>query len=130
MLLLPLLFVIFIINFPAGSILYWITTNTWTMGQQWVIRRRIGPGVPAANTVQALDSRRAPRQLDCPIGVLRSQTRDGMGVAGSACKRSRAELDRSALGGCFESSAMRSNQRPLAATPATSASARSAMVAP
>jgi YidC/Oxa1 family membrane protein insertase len=46
MLLLPLFFVIFIISFPAGLILYWITTNTWTMGQQWVIRRRIGPVVP------------------------------------------------------------------------------------
>jgi YidC/Oxa1 family membrane protein insertase len=46
MLLLPLFFVIFIINFPAGLILYWITTNTWTMGQQWIIRRRIGPVVP------------------------------------------------------------------------------------
>jgi len=42
--LLPLLFVIFIINFPAGLILYWITTNTWTIGQQWVIRRTIRPG--------------------------------------------------------------------------------------
>jgi YidC/Oxa1 family membrane protein insertase len=50
MLLLPLFFVIFIINFPAGLILYWITTNTWTMGQQWVIRRRIGPVVPAPAT--------------------------------------------------------------------------------
>jgi YidC/Oxa1 family membrane protein insertase len=46
MLLLPVFFVIFIINFPAGLILYWITTNTWTMGQQWVIRRIIGPVVP------------------------------------------------------------------------------------
>lgn len=46
MLLLPLFFVIFIISFPAGLILYWITTNTWTMGQQWLIRRRIGPVVP------------------------------------------------------------------------------------
>jgi YidC/Oxa1 family membrane protein insertase len=53
MLLLPLFFVIFIVNFPAGLILYWITTNTWTMGQQWVIRRRIGPDAavaPAAPT--------------------------------------------------------------------------------
>jgi YidC/Oxa1 family membrane protein insertase len=50
MLLLPLFFVIFIINFPAGLILYWITTNTWTMGQQWVIRKRIGPVVPAPAT--------------------------------------------------------------------------------
>jgi YidC/Oxa1 family membrane protein insertase len=53
MLLLPLLFVIFIINFPAGLILYWITTNTWTIGQQWVIRRRTGPVVPAAPAAPA-----------------------------------------------------------------------------
>jgi YidC/Oxa1 family membrane protein insertase len=43
MLFMPLFFVLFVINFPAGVILYWITTNTWTMGQQYVIRRRIGP---------------------------------------------------------------------------------------
>jgi YidC/Oxa1 family membrane protein insertase len=52
-LLLPLLFVVFIINFPAGLILYWITTNTWTIGQQWVIRRRIGPVVPVATAALA-----------------------------------------------------------------------------
>jgi YidC/Oxa1 family membrane protein insertase len=53
LLLLPLVFVIFIINFPAGLILYWITTNTWTIGQQWVIRRRIGPVVPVAPAAAA-----------------------------------------------------------------------------
>ena len=46
MMLMPLFFVIFIINFPAGLIVYWITTNGWTMLQQYVIRRRIGPVVP------------------------------------------------------------------------------------
>jgi YidC/Oxa1 family membrane protein insertase len=46
MLLMPLFFVIFIINFPAGLIVYWITTNAWTMLQQYVIRRRIGPITP------------------------------------------------------------------------------------
>jgi YidC/Oxa1 family membrane protein insertase len=46
MLLMPLFFVVFIINFPAGLIVYWITTNSWTMGQQYVIRRRIGPITP------------------------------------------------------------------------------------
>jgi YidC/Oxa1 family membrane protein insertase len=50
MMLLPLFFVIFIVNFPAGLIIYWITTNTWTLGQQWVIRRRIGPDVPVTPT--------------------------------------------------------------------------------
>jgi YidC/Oxa1 family membrane protein insertase len=48
MLLLPLFFVILIINFPAGLIVYWITTNTWTMVQQYVIRRTMAPPVPAA----------------------------------------------------------------------------------
>src|SRR5207302_7091667 len=47
MLLMPLFFVIFIISFPSGLIVYWITTNLWTMGQQYVIRRRIGPVTPA-----------------------------------------------------------------------------------
>jgi YidC/Oxa1 family membrane protein insertase len=65
MLLLPLFFVIFIVSFPAGLVLYWITTNTWTMRQQWAIRRRLGPVVPvtpAASTASSGsgDGRRAP----------------------------------------------------------------------
>jgi len=36
---LPLIFIPFIINFPAGLILYWITTNVWTIGQQFVIQK-------------------------------------------------------------------------------------------
>src|SRR3954470_11599891 len=39
MLALPFLFVTFVINFPAGLILYWITTNFWTIGQQLAIKR-------------------------------------------------------------------------------------------
>lgn len=36
---LPFVFVIFIINFQAGLIVYWITTNVWTIGQQLVVRK-------------------------------------------------------------------------------------------
>jgi YidC/Oxa1 family membrane protein insertase len=43
----PLVFVFIIIGFPAGLIVYWITTNTWTMGQQYFIKRAIGPPIPA-----------------------------------------------------------------------------------
>ena len=39
MLALPFIFVIFIINFEAGLIVYWITTNTWTIGQQFLVRK-------------------------------------------------------------------------------------------
>jgi YidC/Oxa1 family membrane protein insertase len=38
---LPLIFVPIIINFPAGLILYWITTNVWTIGQQYTIQRLV-----------------------------------------------------------------------------------------
>ena len=43
---LPFLFIPFIINFPAGLLVYWITTNVWTSVQQYIIRRRVGPIVP------------------------------------------------------------------------------------
>ena len=48
MFLLPLFFVPFILNFPAGLILYWITTNFWTIGQQLVIQKLVP--VPVAAT--------------------------------------------------------------------------------
>ena len=35
---LPLVFAPIIIGFPAGVVLYWITSNVWTMGQQAVIK--------------------------------------------------------------------------------------------
>jgi YidC/Oxa1 family membrane protein insertase len=47
MLFMPLLFVIFVIRFPAGVLVYWITTNLWTICQQYVVKRRIGPVRPA-----------------------------------------------------------------------------------
>jgi YidC/Oxa1 family membrane protein insertase len=50
MFLLPLIFVPFILNFPAGLILYWITTNIWTIGQQFTIQRLIP--VPVAATAE------------------------------------------------------------------------------
>ncbi len=35
---LPVIFTPFIIGFPAGLILYWITTNIWTIGQQYAVK--------------------------------------------------------------------------------------------
>ena len=54
MFILPLVFVPFIINFPAGLILYWITTNLWTVGQGIVINKVIpAPVVPTKEEVAA-----------------------------------------------------------------------------
>src|SRR5271167_4968950 len=43
MLLLPLVFVVILYRYPAGLLVYWITTNLWTIGQQYLIRRHMGP---------------------------------------------------------------------------------------
>ncbi|WP_030780019.1 membrane protein insertase YidC [Streptomyces sp. NRRL S-920] len=44
----PIMFAIFGINFPVGVLVYWLTTNVWTMGQQmFVIRRNPTPGSKA-----------------------------------------------------------------------------------
>jgi YidC/Oxa1 family membrane protein insertase len=48
MLVLPFFFVAFVFNFPAGLIMYWITTNIWTIGQQQFLRRVIGRNAPEA----------------------------------------------------------------------------------
>jgi YidC/Oxa1 family membrane protein insertase len=39
-------FVFFIIRVPAGVGIYWITTNLWTIGQQGLIKRRMGHHFP------------------------------------------------------------------------------------
>jgi YidC/Oxa1 family membrane protein insertase len=36
---LPFVFVVFILNFQAGLIVYWITTNVWTIGQQLAVKK-------------------------------------------------------------------------------------------
>jgi YidC/Oxa1 family membrane protein insertase len=54
MMFLPLFFVVFIIRFPAGLMLYWITTNLWTMVQQYSIKRMMGPA-PVAVGADAVE---------------------------------------------------------------------------
>src|SRR5436305_4610746 len=41
----PVFFVFFIARFPAGLVLYWVTTNLWTVGQG-LITRRLMPKTP------------------------------------------------------------------------------------
>ena len=45
----PFMFAVFGINFPIGVLIYWFSTNVWSMGQQfYVIRNNPQPGTPAA----------------------------------------------------------------------------------
>src|SRR2546430_3636426 len=43
MMVLPLLFITVVSRFPTGLILYWMTTNLWTVGQGLVTRRLLPP---------------------------------------------------------------------------------------
>ena len=50
----PIIFAVTGINFPIGVLLYWFTTNLWTMGQQfYVIRNSPQPGTPAFDSLEA-----------------------------------------------------------------------------
>jgi len=50
MMILPIVFIPFILRFPTGLVLYWMTTNLWTVGQGLITRRLIpkvgAPGAP------------------------------------------------------------------------------------
>jgi YidC/Oxa1 family membrane protein insertase len=41
MLILPIAFIPFVLNFPSGLMLYWLTTNLWTTGQGLITRRLV-----------------------------------------------------------------------------------------
>lgn len=59
----PIIFAISGINFPIGVLLYWFTTNVWTMGQQfYVIRNSPQPDTPAFEALQARKAKKAARK--------------------------------------------------------------------
>jgi YidC/Oxa1 family membrane protein insertase len=57
--LMPLVFVFVIAHFPAGLVLYWVTTNLWTVGQG-LITRRLVPKTPIG-PIEKRSSRTPPR---------------------------------------------------------------------
>jgi YidC/Oxa1 family membrane protein insertase len=56
---LPVIFTPLIISFPAGLIVYWITTNLWTMGQQAVVKQIIPPP-PQASPEEVQAAKKPP----------------------------------------------------------------------
>lgn len=59
---LPLVFAVGGIAFPIGVLLYWTTSNLWTMGQQfYVIRNNPAPGTPAFRAKEERDKAKAAK---------------------------------------------------------------------
>jgi YidC/Oxa1 family membrane protein insertase len=62
---LPVAFGLGGVAFPIGVLLYWTTSNLWTMGQQfYVIRNNPAPGTPAFEAKQARDKAKAVKHGD------------------------------------------------------------------
>ncbi len=67
---LPLVFAVGGIAFPIGVLLYWTTSNLWTMGQQfYVIRNNPAPGTPAAKAKADRDAAKAARHGVKPVAT-------------------------------------------------------------
>ncbi len=59
----PVMFAVGGINFPLGVLIYWLTTNLWSMGQQfWVIRNNPQPGTPAFDAKMKRDELKAAKK--------------------------------------------------------------------
>jgi YidC/Oxa1 family membrane protein insertase len=85
MMALPLFFVIILYRYPAGLLLYWITTNLWTVGQGYFVRRSFGPPPLATSkgataTAGSNGSANGSTQGDAPKG---EPALAGAGVGGA-----------------------------------------------
>ncbi|GGX81860.1 membrane protein insertase YidC [Streptomyces minutiscleroticus] len=86
----PIMFAVFGINFPVGVLVYWLTTNVWTMGQQmYVIRNNPTPGSKA----QAAYLERLQKHV-IDSGKVRSRGQRGVVKAIVAKGRDRNEYER------------------------------------
>ena len=59
MMVLPLAFVTFLVNFPVGLVIYWVTTNLWTVGQGLITRRLM----PRPQPPERRSSRTPPKEV-------------------------------------------------------------------
>ena len=100
---LPFVFVLFVINFPAGLLVYWITTNLWTIVQQTIVRKRLGPMRPPS------DDGEAP-----PMSIMDRMLHRGGSRAAPATPRRRATP---AAGGASASGSPAPKSRPAAPPP-------------
>jgi YidC/Oxa1 family membrane protein insertase len=65
---LPFAFIFVIARFPAGLVLYWMTTNLWTVGQGLITRRLIPKVAPPATGQKR--SSRTPKEVEAPASAV------------------------------------------------------------
>ncbi len=76
--LMPLFFAFSGINFPIGVLLYWLTTNVWTMGQQfYVIRNMPAPGSAAEQAQRERNQRKGKVHKELTVPGLQREGEAG-----------------------------------------------------
>ena len=69
MMVLPIFFITFLLRFPMGLVIYWVTTNLWTVGQGLVTRRLTQKTPPAQP--QRRSSRTPPKEEPAGDGAVK-----------------------------------------------------------
>ena len=81
---LPVVFAVGGIAFPIGVLLYWTTSNLWTMGQQfYVIRNNPAPNTEAFRAKEARDAAKRKRKGGHTRGGALADPRRGWSTAPS-----------------------------------------------
>jgi len=74
---LPVVFAVSGVAFPLGVLVYWTTSNLWTMGQQfWVIRNNPAPGTPAFKAKQERDRAKGKVVAEDPVANAKAQAEE------------------------------------------------------
>jgi YidC/Oxa1 family membrane protein insertase len=71
---LPIVFIPFILNFPSGLMIYWLTTNLWTTGQGVVTRRQMPKPAPPPKRSSRTPPRESPAAEAGSAGAVAAAT--------------------------------------------------------
>jgi YidC/Oxa1 family membrane protein insertase len=96
----PIMLTVFGVGFPIGVLLYWVTTNLWTMAQQYVLLRNVGvapaaaggaaPAAALAGPAPAVAgddaSAQSPKKASAPKGTPTPKRRDARDRSSGATK--------------------------------------------
>jgi YidC/Oxa1 family membrane protein insertase len=74
---LPFTFLVFAVNVPLAIIIYWVTTNLWSMGQQYVLLRNAPPPPGAEETPVLATANGSDGKSAGPFSFFRSLLQPG-----------------------------------------------------
>jgi YidC/Oxa1 family membrane protein insertase len=89
MMVLPIFFITFLLRFPMGLVIYWVTTNLWTVGQG-LVTRRLTQKTPAVQS-QRRSSRTPPKDEPAGDGAAKTEPASAPAVSGRSAQARRVK---------------------------------------